>query len=206
MNDKRLVTVVLLAMILAGCGGSGPATQPPDDDQLPGEPAATSAVEPPPADVTPLEWLAQVPFEAGMEGQPDILPAELPEGFNAFEPEHGSAETPDGFTVYRSYVTFERPIGNQVNTEDQVTLELSSYSLPEGRTYHFERITEQDYAWEFVELDGYRITRYHSSSVDGRVWISGPYLVVIYSGLDTSPEAPWVEAFARLFLVMFPPG
>jgi hypothetical protein len=45
-----------------------------------------------------------------------------------------------------------------------------------------------------------------SQSVDGRVWISGPYLIVLYSGLDTSATSPWVDAFASLYLVMFPPN
>ena len=41
--------------------------------------------------------------------------------------------------------------------------------------------------------------------VDGRIWVSGPYMIIVWSGLDTSDAAPWVDIFASLFLVMFPP-
>jgi hypothetical protein len=195
MKENRLLTIVLLTMILASCGAPG-ATQPP------GESPATATPEPPP-DVSPLEWLAQAPFEAGGDGLPDILPANLPEGFEASEPEHGSAETPFGFVLYRSEVRFGRALDGEVYCEDQVNVEISSYDVPEGRIYHLDRVAEEEYSFEFWELDGHRIIRYHRW-VDGRVWISGPYLIVIFSCLDTSEAAPWVDTFASLFLEMFP--
>jgi len=85
-------------------------------------------------------------------------------------------------------------------------VELYSYDVLEGRTDHLNRIAAQAYAWHYFELNGQRILRYYSSGVDGRVWISGPYLIVLYSGLDTSATSPWVDAFASLYLVMFPPN
>jgi hypothetical protein len=203
MNEKRLLTFVVLVMILAGCGAPGAATQPSDAGQPPGESPATSTTEPPP-DVSPLEWLAEAAFEAAQEGPPDIIPANLPEGFNAFDPDHMSAETPSGCAVQKSSVTFQHLVGGQV--DDSVTVEIWSYDLQEGRAWHLDQIAAEEYTWEFWELDGQRITRYHTSSVDGRVWISGPYLIVIYSGLDTSEAAPWVDAFTSLYLVMFPPN
>ena len=131
MYEKRLLTFVMLAMILAGCGAPGDATQPPDADQPPGEPPATSTTEPPP-DVSPLEWLAQAAFEAGGDGQPDILPANLPEGFNAFEPEHGSAEAPAGFVVQKSSVTFQHLVGGRVAEGDDPRLGDLHYPVGRG--------------------------------------------------------------------------
>ncbi len=199
MKTKILIPVLLLTLALTGCGPSDDATPAPEGDQPAGGSPPLATTEPS-QDVTPLEWLAQMPFEPGSEDQPDILPADLPEGFDAFEPEHGSAETPDGFIVYRSSVTFERTLGGQVSVE------LSSYDVPEGRIYHLDRIAEEDYAWEFLELDGHQIARYSNSSLDGRAWISGPFMIAIFSSLETSGIDPWVNAIAGLFLDMFPPG
>jgi hypothetical protein len=103
-------------------------------------------------------------------------------------------------------VDFGRAIDGGVYCEDQITVEISSYDLPEGRTYHLDQVSEQEYIWEFWELDRQRVARYHASGVDGRVWISGPYLVVMFSCLDTSEAAPWVDTFASVFLEMFPPN
>jgi len=201
MNEKRLLTFVVLAMILAGCGTSGAATQPSDA----GQPPATSTAQSP-GDLSPLEWLSVAAFETAQDGLPDVLPAYSPEGFNALDPDHVSAEAPNGYVLHQSRVVFQLPIDGQVYTEDQVTVELYSYDVLEGRTDHLNRIAAQAYAWHYFELNGQRILRYYSSGVDGRVWISGPYLIVLYSGLDTSATSPWVDAFASLYLVMFPPN
>jgi hypothetical protein len=215
MNMKRLFAIALLAMILSGCSTPGTATQPTDADQPPGEPPATSPVEPPattapepPPDVSPLEWLIQASFEAHGGGEPDILPADLPEGFDAFEPEHQSGELPTGFFIYGSSISFERPVGGQVVSEDYVSADLYSYDSIEARTSHLNLLAEaqEGGTWEFYELDGHRIVRYLDGSGEALIWVSGPYLVTIYNALDASGSAPWVDTFASLFLVMFPPS
>lgn len=214
MSEKMIATFLLLLMILVSCGTPGEATQPPSGDQPPGEPPATATVEPPPAatgaplpDVTPLEWLIQAPFEARVEAHPDILPAELPEGFTASDPEHMSGELPTGIVIYGSNVYFQRPVDGQVSSEDHVSVDLYSYDTPEGRVDHLNLLAEgqEEGSWEFYDLDGQRIVRYLDTSGEALIWISGPYLIVIYNSLDASGSAPWVDAFASLFLVMFPP-
>jgi hypothetical protein len=92
-----------------------------------------------------------------------------------------------------------------VYVEDSVKVTLYAYAQSEGRAEYLGIIAEQDYTWEFYELDDHRIVRYANSSVDGRVWISGPYLIVVYSGLDVSETGPWVDTFTGLYLTMFPP-
>jgi hypothetical protein len=193
----------MLTMILAGCGTSGAATQPSDAGQPPGESAATSTTEPP-SDLSPLQWLAEAAFEAAQEDLPDILPAELPEGFSAIDPMHMSVETPLGYVVHNSSVAFEHIVGGQV--DDSVNVEVFSYDVPEGRTEHLDLIVAEEYAWEYWELDGQRITRFHTRSGDGRVWISGPYLIIIYSSVDVSEIGPWVDTCSSIYLAMFPPN
>jgi len=97
MNEKRLLTFVVLAMILAGCGTSGAATQPSDA----GQPPATSTAQSP-GDLSPLEWLSVAAFETAQDGLPDVLPAYSPEGFNALDPDHVSAEAPNGYVLHQS--------------------------------------------------------------------------------------------------------
>ncbi len=211
MLEKRFFTIVLLGILLAGCGPIDTATQPSGEIQTAGQPPAATQTEPPQTELTPLEWLAQSAFTVPAQEPPNIIPSELPEGFTASEPNHVSGEVPCdganvpcGFAVDKYDVRFDRPSGDQVRTEDSVRVEMFAYSEQDGRTQHLNFIDSQDDSFEFYTLDGHRIVRYFSS-VDGRVWISGPYLILIYSGLDTSEVGPWVDTFASLFLVMFPP-
>jgi hypothetical protein len=215
MNEKRVLALIMLALILASCGTPDAAPQSPGGDQPPVEPPATATPEPPPdptspplPDVTALEWLEQAPFVEGGEGQPDMLPADLPEGFSAADPEHVSGELPTGAFIYGSGVYFERPVDGQVLSEDFVTVDLYSYATPEGRVDHLNLLSEgqEGGTWEYYELDGNLIVRYSDGSGEALIWNSGPYLVVIYNTLDASGSAPWVDEFARLFLIMFPPS
>ena len=206
MFKKRILAFVLLAILLASCGPLDTGTQPQGDgqpaDQTPDiPPTPTNTPEP---ELSALDWLIQSEFIAYAQEIPNIIPDDLPEGFNAYEPDRLSAETPSGGTITGFDVRFERPVGGQVHTEDNVAVQLYAYDVVEGRTDHLERIAAEGYEWDFTELDGYRIARYNSS-LDGRVWISGPYLIVIYTGLDTSEVGPWVDTFTSLFLAMFPP-
>jgi hypothetical protein len=194
MKKKLLLTLALLAMILSSCGAPG-ATKPP------GESPATSTTEPPP-DLSPLEWLAQAAFEARGDGQPDIVPANLPEGFNPLEAVHSIDDSVVGFSAYHSTVGFERSIGD--GGSHFVGVVLIAHEVPEGRTYYLDSLAEGEYTWEFLELDGHQIARYYSSMVDARVWISGPYIVEIYGPFHTTGLNPWVDTFASLFLEMFP--
>ncbi len=197
MFTKRIFALAALALLLAGCGAP-PAATPSASDTQPTEP-------PPPSDETPLEWLGGTSFVPAPQDLPTITPSNLPDGFNSFDADETSAETPSGYAMQVYEQSFEHPVGNQVYTEDYVTVYLYAYAQPEGRAEHLDILAGQDYTWSFYALDGFTVARYHSISVDGRMWISGPYLVVIYSGLDVSEIGPWVDTFASLYLEMFPP-
>jgi hypothetical protein len=200
MYTKRFVPFVALILLLAGCGTT-PAATPTISEAQPTEP-------PPPSDETPLEWLDSADFLPAPQEAPSVIPSNLPEGFVLLgdEPAGFTEGTlPSGNIGYGMEWSFEKPTGGQVNTEDSITVSLWAYVQPEGRAEHLEINAEQGYTWAFYELDGHTIVRYHRVSVDGRIWISGPYLIVVYSGLDVSEIGPWVDTFASLYLEMFPP-
>jgi hypothetical protein len=217
MLVKRLLAFVLLAIVLASCGPIETGTLPPEEAQpatqtpeVAPTPTDTPAPSPTPTDtpeptLPPMEWLVQPPFVAYTEEIPNLIPAEIPEGFIATEHEPITAETPSGATIHMFAVSLERPIGGQVLDEDYVFVQIFAYDPPEGRADHFDLVGAENYTWDFVELDGHRIVRYHTGSEDGRIWISGPYLIVLHSGVDTSDVGPWVDTIASLFLAMFPP-
>ncbi len=196
MTGRRKIAVALLALTLLSWATLSCATLFPGSDGSPGEI--------PPPDVSPLEWLAQEAFEAGVGGQPDIVPANLPEGFHALEAIHSIDDTDLGFLAFHSTVGFERPIGD--GGTHFVGVVLIAHDIPEGRIHFLDSLSEDEYTWEFLELSGNQIARYYGSRVDSRMWISGPYIVQVYGPFQTSGPYPWVDAFTSLFLEMFPPN
>lgn len=153
---------------------------------------------------TPLDWLRGSPFETAPSEPPETIATGLPEGFNALEPHFATGELPSGRVVQRMGVEYQRPIGGQVYVEDSVQVELFGYDSSDARTEHLDLVAAAGYEWNFEEVAGHRVARYHDIGVDGRIWVSGPYLIVIYSGLDTSERGPWVDDFTQLYLERFP--
>jgi hypothetical protein len=190
-----------LAISLAGCGTIETATQPSGEIQMAGESPDESQTEPGPS---PLDWLAQSEFVPHPQQPPEVAPADLPQDFVASEERRIAAQTPTGFALNKVEVIFEHAVGGQVTSENQLTLEAYSYAEVEGRSEHLTLIAGQGYSWEYREVDGRRIARYSTASTDGRAWVSGPYLIVIYGGLDTAGENPWLDIFVSLLLELFP--
>ena len=124
----------------------------------------------------------------------------LPEGFNALDPRFETGELPGGHVVRIARIDYQRPVGGQVYVEDSVSVEVYGYKRVEDRFEHLDLLVSQGYEWTFVEINGKRVARYHDSGVDGRVWVSGPYLFVVFSGLDKSQSGPWVDEFAQLYM------
>jgi hypothetical protein len=190
---RRLGMACLLTVLLAACGAP---TAQPLSGQSP-QPAV-------PSEATPLEWLQQSPFQPMSGPAPAVLLDDLPQGFNAFEPRSGEAQTPGGLGMRMTEISYERPVGGQVSSEDYITVQLLEYESMEARSEHLQILEEQGYTWTFTDVEGNRVARYHTPSVDGRVWMSGPVMLVIYGGLDTSQTNPWVDAFAALYLQRYP--
>lgn len=62
----------------------------------------------------------------------------------------------------------------------------------------------EGYQLAFYPIDSAEVVRYHTAGLDGRMWVSGPYLVVLYSGLDQSDIGPWVDTFAEMYVEEYP--
>lgn len=200
MVVRFLKSIALLA-ILVSC--AAPPTLAPT---IP-SPTATTPLESPATvvDITPLEWLSQSPFEPMPSELPEIITDRLPSGFNVLEPGLGTSELPGGHLVQLLGVEYQRPIGDQVYIENSVSVQIFSYDSRDGRTEHLNILAAQGFEWTFEEVANQRVAAYHTSGADGRVWISGPFLIVVFSGLDTSERGPWVDTFTEVYLAQFPP-
>ncbi|NIS81374.1 MAG: hypothetical protein GTO14_14485, partial [Anaerolineales bacterium] len=92
-----------------------------------------------------------------------------------------------------------RRVDGQGDVEASVTVQIFAYSNVEARSYHLDQLDMEDYFWSFTEIDGHRVVVYRNG-VDGRIWISGPYLILVYSGRGASERVLWVDGFAEIYL------
>jgi hypothetical protein len=196
---RLLRTSALLAMLVS-------CASPPTTAPIIASPTSTTPLKTPATvvDITPLDWLSQSPFKPLPSELPEIITAGLPTGFHMLEPGLGTSELPGGHLVQMLGVEYQRPIGDQVYIENSVTVQLFSYDSSNGRTEHLNILASQGYEWTFEEVANRQVAAYHTSGADGRVWISGPFLIVVFSGLDTSERGPWVDAFTEVYLAQFP--
>jgi hypothetical protein len=197
----HLLIISAMMALLCGC-----ATPPATTSIVPSPTATTPATIPAAdIDISPLDWLRERPFEPMPSVLPEMITVGLPAGFSAMEPGFGSSELPDGHLVQVMGVEYQRPVGDQVYIENSVTVQLFSYDSLNGRSEHLDILEAQGYEWTFEEVFKQRVACYRTSGADGRVWISGPFLIVVFSGLDTSERGPWVDTFTEIYLSQFPP-
>jgi hypothetical protein len=197
----RLLLISAMMALLGGCAAP-PTTSPTVPSPTATTPATIPATD---VDISPLDWLRESPFEPMPSVLPEMITVGLPAGFFAMEPGFGSSELPDGHLVQVMGVEYQRPVGDQVYIENSVTVQLFSYDSHNGRSEHLDILESQGYLWTFEEVSSQRVACYRTSGADGRVWISGPFLIVVFSGLDTSERGPWVDSFTEIYLAQFPP-
>ncbi len=197
----RFIKSSALLVVLVSCAA------PPTPIPTVSSPTATLPLESPATviDTTPLEWLSRSPFEPMPSALPEIITDRLPSGFNVLEPGLGTSDLPGGHLVQMLGVDYQKPIGDQVYIENSVTVQIFNYDSRDGRTEHLNILAAQGFEWTFEEVAKQHVAAYHTSGADGRVWISGPFLIVVFSGLDTSERGPWVDTFTELYLTQFPP-
>lgn len=197
----RLLRTCALLVMLISCAA------PPLTAPITSSPTSTTPLKTPATvgDITPLEWLSQSPFKPMPSALPEIITVGLPTGFNALEPGLGTSELPGGYLVQMLSVEYQRPIGDQVYIENSVSVQFFSYDSRNGRTEHLNILAAQGYEWSFEEVANLHVAAYHTSGADGRIWMSGPFLIVVFSGLDTSERGPWVDTFTEVYLAQFPP-
>lgn len=199
----QIILSIFFVFLVSSCAPEPNGLQ----DASEGLPTATPQAEFPP--MTPQEWILSHPIQPAPAGQAEVVVDGLPEGYQPQEIQHQTAALPDsGFEVGITQVTYEKSSGGQVSTKDSVTVRLSSHQNLEARSEHLGLMIEAEDSWEYLPLGGQLTARFSSSSADGRIWVSGPYLVAIWSSQDISagdPELdPMVEAFTALYLNFYP--
>lgn len=197
--NARIMILGMLGVTLAGCAIAPTATVVSAGY---GTPLPAIDVEDPA--LKSLTWLRESPFEPAPDSRPVFLTSDLFEGFVAQKPEYGSGGWEDDLTVDIATIVYKRPVIGQVGKETSVTVQIFAYSDAEARSYHLDQFDLEDYDWSFEEIDGHRVVAYRNG-LDGRIWVSGPYLILVYSGRGASDRAPWVEAFTEMYLNN-PPG
>ena len=151
--------------------------------------------------LTPLDWLRDQPFQPRKEEPAQLILSDLPEGFQAQEPESSCF----GFCLgYITRLEYQKPENGQVSSENNVNVLIYGYDTVETRSAHLDLIESEEYQWEFQSITGDLVPRYYTSSVDGRTWISGSHLIVIYGGLNDSSSNLWVVEFAEMYLELYP--
>ena len=198
----RLLILLILFGIVQGC------TPAPALTQTAAEPTQTAPTLSPPSQfpsMSPVEWILTQPFLEARYVAAEMVLSGLPEGFIALVPEYQVTQLPSGLEVQITTIEYQHPVAGQVYVEDSVSVEVFSYQSEDARTEHFDPITREGYTWDFQEVSNYLVARYSNEAVDGYIWVSGPYLIVVYSSLDISEEAPWVEPFADLYVELYPP-
>lgn len=204
---SRILPLIVILLILVSCTPSStisePEQLPPDTIESP-QPSETQPPEdtlPPQPSLDPLDWLRDQPFQPGKEEPVQLILSDLPEGFQAQEPESSCF----GFCLgYITRLEYQKPENGQVSSENNVNVLIYGYDTVETRSAHLDLIESEEYQWEFQSITGDLVPRYYTSSTDGRTWISGPHLIVIYSGLNDSSSNLWVIEFAEMYLELYP--
>ena len=206
----RSLPLIFILLILASCTPesaiSEPEQLPPDTIESP-QPSETQPPEdtlPPQPSLDPLDWLREQPFQLGMEEPARLILTDLPEGFQAQDPDSGSGDMIGGGIAYFTNLEYQKPENGQVSSENVVNVYIYCYDTVETRSAHLDFIETQEYQWEFQPISGDLVARYYTAGVDGMTWISGPYLIVIYSGLFDSDPRLWVVEFAEMYLELYP--
>lgn len=210
MRTTILLLIVLVFLVQA-CAPSSAETQSPSESIL-ADPTQvpTEVIQPILPAMTPLEWINSRPFQEALPGEAEFVASGFPEGYQPKEIGYQVANLPEsGLEVGITQTTYERPVDGQVYTKDSVTVQVFFHQKPEARSEHLLLLVGSEDTWEFREVEGHLIARFYSGSGDGRVWISGPYMVALWSSQDISAGDPavdpMVDAFAALYLKLYPP-
>jgi len=207
---SRILPIIVILLILVSCTPSSAISEteqlPLDTIESP-QPTESQPPEdtlPPQTSPDPLEWLREQPFQPGKEEPAQLILSDLPEGFQAQDPESSSGEIMEGSIAYFTNLEYQKPDNGQVSSENVVNVYIYSYDTVETRNAHLDLIKSEEYQWEYQSLNGDLVARYYTLGVDGRVWVSGPHLIVIYSGLNDSSSNLWVVDFAEMYLELYP--
>ena len=123
---SRILPLIVILLILVSCTPSSAISEseqlPPDTIESP-QPSETQPPEdtlPPQPSLDPLDWLREQPFQPGKEEPARLMLSDLPEGFQAQDPESSSGDMMEEGIAYFTRLQYQNPDNGQVSSENIV--------------------------------------------------------------------------------------
>jgi hypothetical protein len=156
----------------------------------------------------PADWLRERPFLPAPDWTPPMITENLPLGFTLGGPESSIETAPDGSGMRVVRVFYLLPAGGQVSLENNVAAFVAGFSTQERRNAFLDSMIADTMTAEFDQAGGQQIVRFHDSSSDLRMWVSGPFLIAVQSRLDPASGGrnAWVDTFAERYILLYPAG
>jgi len=194
-----LAAWIALILAMAACGqGSEP---PPPTPTLP--PPSPTPIPVPSLD--PYDWLMSIPFVPPPAEPPRRLETGLPAGFVPIVLEVQSGELPGGGMAWMYAVEYRIPDDGQVDPDDVVRVAVCSHESLEARGNHLRLLFAEAYVFlPYVTIDGQVVAAYDQQGVTGRMWVSGPYLILVMDHPDKTRPSEWLDQFTALYLREYP--
>jgi len=153
----------------------------------------------------PVEWLRALPFEPAPSEWPDVITTDLPEGFEAENPDSVMAELPGGGQVQATRVVYKRRAGGDGSIQEHIEVNIWAHPSLADRSAHLDYFVADEYQWSMEQYADGQVARYQEDDLDGRVWVAGPYLIVIFGRAEGRSAS--VDAFTEMYLAHPPsPG
>jgi hypothetical protein len=142
--------------------------------------------------------LREKPFQQAREEAPLMLD-ELPSGFIVAQTHSKVMQLPSGAEARVATIRYDYTEDGQVVTERHVIITMVSYESADFRVEHLDLLETEDYEWFYCNINKRQVACYRDPNVQGRVWDSGGYLVVLVGGPgQANSEA--LDAFTTLYL------
>ncbi len=135
-----------------------------------------------------------------------MITENLPPGFSLGGPESSIETAPDGSGMRIVRVFYLFPAGGQVAPGNKVAAFVAGFSTLAGRNAFLDSMIPDTMTAEVEQAGGQQIVRLHDSSSDLRMWVSGPFLLAVQSGLGPGAGGrnAWVDTFTERYIVLYP--
>jgi hypothetical protein len=148
------------------------------------------------------------PFQPVPEGVPAVVTDDLPEGYSLSAVQPIDETSLDGYSA-RGALAEYRCLG--VTADDTLLkiliVMIIGYGDKKGRDAQLRWVSGSGPACEFELVDSRQIVECYESNNDVRVWISGPYFVIIGKGNPQfTARNPSLDQSADKYLALYPPS
>jgi hypothetical protein len=130
--------------------------------------------------LSPPAPFQEQPIEPAPSEQPQVITSSLPENWHVLDPDFETEELPGGETVQFARVVYQWPVGGQIDAENEVQVRIVGCQSAEARVAYFEMMLNGagDVEWSLASLGSAQVVRFQSDDTDGRMLVTGPYLIV----------------------------